>query len=159
MMFHYIKSEKIDEWSKRDLFFIDKAFTFAFFSDFNSSLKLGACIVVNKKKYYTGYNQKCRTQIFKSKYLSLHAEIHALSNFIKSEYGQYNLESSSWSADNNNTAIYIVRLMNNPLLPPYGISKPCKRCETFLYQHHIKYIKYTDVDKDGKQILVTLQRN
>lgn len=155
--YHYLKTEYQNEWSKRDLFFLDKSFMIAFLSDFNSSLKLGACIVLNKKKYYTGYNQKCRTQIFNSKYYSLHAEIHALSNFIKCEYGQYDL--CNWSAANNNSTIYIVRLMNNPIFPPYGISKPCKRCESFLYQHNIKYIKYTDIDEYGKQVLVTLQRN
>ena len=43
--YHYLKTEYQDEWSKKDLFFIDKSFMIAFLSDFNSSLKLGACIV------------------------------------------------------------------------------------------------------------------
>ncbi len=155
--YHYLKTEYEHEWSKRDLFFLDKAFYNAFFSDFTSSLKLGACLAINKKKFYTGYNQKSRTQIFKSKYVSLHAEIHALSNFIKQEYGKYNINCGEDKF--NNLTVYVIRLMNNPQIPPYGISKPCKRCESFLYEHNIKYIKYTDVDKFGKQILITLQRN
>lgn len=47
--YHYLKTEYEHEWSKRDLFFLDKAFINAFFSDFTSSLKLGACVVINKK--------------------------------------------------------------------------------------------------------------
>ncbi len=157
--YHYLKTEFKNDWSKRDLFFLDKAFMKAFFSDFNSSLKLGACILISKKKYYTGYNQKCRTKIFKSNYHSLHAEIHALSNFIKHEYGKYSMTCNYDDDKFNNLTIYVVRIMNNPKIPPYGISKPCKRCEKFLYHHYIKYIKYTDVDEYGNQILVTLQRN
>lgn len=156
-MFQEIKRELICKWTKRDIFFIDKAFETAFLSDFQSSLKLGCCIVVNKKRYYTGYNQKYRTLISKSKALSLHAEIHALSNFIKMEYGQYDIVRYNKNILSNLTA-YIVRIMNNPIFPPYGISKPCHRCQSFLYQHGIKYIKYTDVNESGKQILVTLIR-
>ena len=157
-MYTRIKTECKHEWSKKDVFFLDKSFESAFYSDFTSSLKLGACIVINKKKYYTGYNQKSRTSIFKSKSISLHAEIHALSNFIKNEYGQYNLSSARNDKFKNLTA-YVVRIMRNPEIPPYGISKPCTRCESFLYDHYVKYIKYTDVNECGQQILVTLLRN
>lgn len=156
-MYKLVKIEYKNDWSNRDLFFLDKAFTSAFFSDFKSSLKLGACLVINKKKYYTGYNQKCRTFIFKSKYISLHAEIHALSNFIKNEYGKYTMTRHREDIFRN-LMIYVVRVMRDPKIPPYGISKPCTRCEAFLFEHNIKYIKYTDVDKSGHQILVTLQR-
>jgi cytidine deaminase len=154
-LYSLIKTELITECSKKDLFFIDKAFLNAFFSDFTSSLKLGACIAINKKKYYTGYNQKCRQTICGSHYLSLHAEIHALANFMKQEYGKYSI---LYPTCEPNLTIYIVRLMNNPYHPPYGISKPCKRCESFLYQHNIKYIKYTDVE-NGQQVIRTMQRN
>lgn len=156
IMYTLLKTENIMECSKKDMFFLDKAFLSAFHSDFHSSLKLGACIVVNKKKYYTGYNQRCRTTISGSAHKSLHAEIHTLANYIKHEYGKYSIIYSDKTS--SNLIIYIVRLMNNPNEPPYGLSKPCKRCETFLYQHNIKYIKYTDIVNE-KQVLITLQRN
>lgn len=156
-LYSILKTELISECSNKDKLFIDRAFMNAFFSDFNSSLKLGACLVVSKKKYYTGYNQRCRTKICGSNYLSVHAEIHALANYMKQEYGQYSILHHP-EHDDSKLTIYVVRIMNNPLLPPYGLSKPCKRCEHFLYQHNIKYVKYTDVE-DGIQVLRTMQRN
>lgn len=157
-LYSLVKTQVITECSNKDKLFIDRAFMNAFFSDFNSSLKLGACLVVSKKKYYTGYNQRCRTKICGSNYLSVHAEIHALANYMKQEYGKYSILHHPEEHDESKLTMYVVRIMNNPLHPPYGISKPCKRCEYFLYQHNIKYVKYTDVE-NGVQVLRTMQRS
>lgn len=154
MTYKLIETRPMAEWTGRDRFFVDKCFMSAFMSDFDLPLKLGACIVVNKKVFYCGYNQKHRMSIFKSMYKSVHAEIHALSNYIKNEYGQYSMHTQ---CNRSNITIYVVRLMSNPSLPPYGISKPCIRCQRFLQEHGIKYIKYTDVDEHKNQVLRTLQ--
>ena len=65
----------------------------------------------------------------------------------------YNLESES--KIKGKTSIYVVRLMktkgtlfDNIL----GNSKPCDRCQRFLYMHNIKTIKYTDII-NGKNYL------
>jgi len=151
-----IKIDKMVDCSQKDLFFLDKAVGEAYKSDFNSSLRLGACIVLNKKKLYTGYNQKSRTQISKTNYHSLHAEIHALCNYMKMEHNVYSITNPS---NKGSSTIYIARLMRNPNKPPFGNSKPCKRCQAFLHIHNIKLVKYTDIDLyTGEQVLITLEK-
>ena len=58
--------------------------------------------------------------------------------------------------------VYVVRLMKNKksiskhFQYTLGMSKPCKRCESFLYKHNIKKIKYTDVI-DGVNVLCEMK--
>ena len=152
-----VKTELWEDCSPKDLFFIDRAIAQAYNSDFHSSLRLGACIALHKKKFFCGNNQKARTQIYKSKYHSLHAEIHAISIFVRHEYNKYSI------CDKNNAiqipAIYVARLMKNPNGPSFGNSKPCNRCQKYLYNHNVRFVKYTDINQDGKQVLVTLEKN
>ena len=77
---------------------------------------------------------------------SVHAEINTLYNCLKL-HNIYNLNQHT----SINGTIYIVRLMRkqkgksknfNYLL---GMSKPCNRCQSFLFKHNIKKIKYTDI--------------
>lgn len=153
-----VKEELWEDCSPKDLFFIDRAIATAYNSNFHSSLRLGACIVLHKKKYFCGYNQKDRTKIYKSNYHSLHAEIHALSIFVRQEYNKYSI--CDRHVDNLNVpAIYVVRLMRDPNKASFGNSKPCKRCQSFLYNHNVRHVKYTDVNKAGEQILITMERN
>lgn len=153
-----IKIEYFTECSQKDLFFLDKAIGNAYNSDFNSSLRLGACIALHKKKFFCGYNQRSRTQISNTKYHSLHAEIHALCNLIKQEYNHYSIHLSSCIPIQTQSTIYIARLMRDITKAPYGNSKPCNRCQEYMYHHNIRYVKYTDVDKDGKQLIITMIR-
>jgi cytidine deaminase len=150
-----VKTESWKECSSKDLFFIDRAVATAYHSDFTSSLRLGACIVLHKKRYFCGYNQKARTKIYKSHYHSLHAEIHALSIFVKQEYNKYSICDKHVEII---PVIYVARLMRDPDKASYGKSKPCNRCQQFLHNHSVRLIKYTDVDDDGKQILVTMEK-
>ena len=150
-----IKQEQWKDCSQKDLIFIDKAIARAYNSDFQSSLRLGACIALNKKKFYCGYNQKERTLIYKSNHYSLHAEIHALSIFVRHEYNKYSICDKQ---TNIIPVIYVARLMRDPNKASYGNSKPCERCQKFLFAHNVRYIKYTDIDMNGKQILVTMEK-
>lgn len=152
-----IKTELWEDCSQKDLFFIDRAVAQAYNSDFHSSLRLGACVAMHKKRYYTGYNQKARTQIYKSNSHSLHAEIHALSIFVRHEYNKYSICDKNL---NNITvpAIYVARLLRNPNGPSFGNSKPCNRCQKFLYNHNVRLVKYTDVNEEGKQVLITMEK-
>jgi hypothetical protein len=60
--------------------------------------------------------------------------------------------------------VYIVRLMRHKksmskhFKYTLGMSKPCKRCECFLYRHNIKKIKYTDVI-NGINVLCEMKIN
>lgn len=153
-----VKTELWEHCSQKDLFFIDRAIAQAYNSDFHSSLRLGACVAMHKKRFYCGYNQKARTQIYKSNSHSLHAEIHALSIFVRHEYNKYSICDKHV---NNITvpAVYVARLLRDPNKPSFGNSKPCNRCQKFLYNHNVRLIKYTDIDEDGKQVLITLEKN
>lgn len=154
--YRQVKTELWTNCSSKDLFFIDRAAAQAYNSDFKSSLRLGACIALHKKKFYCGYNQKNRTQIYKSKYHSLHAEIHAISIFVRQKYNKYSICDKHYDII---PAIYIARLMKNPNRPSFGNSKPCNRCQQYLFNHNVRLIKYTDINENDKQVLVTMEIN
>ena len=144
-MYQLIDTVSISRCTARDLFFINHAVQSAQQSDFHSSLKLGACIVVDRKKFYGGYNQKRRARIMRTSYFSVHAEIHALHNYTK-----------RMAKQRCGTTIYVVRLLRDTTQFLYGNSKPCERCQEYLYRHCVEYIKYTDIVA-GTQVIVTMR--
>ena len=103
-------------------------------------------LLLNISIFY-GENQH-RQSIGKTFSHSVHAEINTLFKFLKKN-NIYNLDKKSNIS--KKSVIYVVRLMNtttnksdnfNYLL---GNSKPCSRCQCYLYTHNIKKIKYTNI--------------
>ena len=99
-----------------------------------------------KENVFYGENQH-RQKIGKTFSHSLHAEINTLFKCLKKN-NTYDLKKHSSMASG---IMYVVRLMKNTTgkcdMFEYllGISKPCIRCQSFMYRHMVKKIKYTDI--------------
>lgn len=161
MSYSIISIENISEVSKKDIRILDNLLTISKFSDAPDH-KMAACIDYGNEVY--GYNQYIRTRTRKMNAYSLHAEIHAISLFIKN-IGGYDTDFKNIYKMKfpNKTTIYITR----PLRTKYsdkdqliwmGCSKPCENCEKYIKAAGISKIKYTDII-DGKQVLYTLKLN
>ena len=90
---------------------------------------------------------------------SLHAEINTLFKCLKKNK-IYDLKRHSSVASGT---MYVVRLLNNDTgksdMFEYllGISKPCLRCQLFMYRHGVNKIKYTDII-DNVNVLCEMSR-
>lgn len=148
------RTTPLTQLSKRDRRGVSIASEMALNSEFGSSKRLGACILVNgqPKCVFSGYNQKSRTRILKQNCMSVHAEVHALAQYVASQgYKPYQKNPRL------RITLYVVRLMRDVNRPEYGISKPCKNCQSML-KPFVHTIKYTDVDAtNSMNVLCTMK--
>ena len=107
---------------------------------------------------FYGENQH-RQKIGKTYSQSVHAEINTIFKHLKKN-NIYDLNDVSISSSG---VIYVVRLMNtddgkcDKFDYLMGNSKPCDRCQSFLFKHNIKKIKYTDII-NGVNVLCEMKK-
>lgn len=145
--YRFKSSESLDNLGRRDRVALEMAAQSATLSDFTSSRRLGACIRIDgsPRVMIAGFNQRGRVRILREDCNSVHAEIHALAQFLNTYRGR-----------KRRVTLYVVRLMRNKSKCLYGNSKPCTLCQEKL-KAHVDVIKYTDVDDTGTQnVLKTL---
>jgi len=159
MSYSIASIESISQVSKKDIKILDRLATIAKLSDAPDH-QMAACIDYGSEIY--GYNQYIRTRTRRMNAYSLHAEIHAISLFIKNIGGYdtdfHNIHKLKFP---NKTTIYITRPLRMKYNDPsqlmwLGCSKPCDNCEKYIRAVGISKIKYTDII-DGKQVLYTLK--
>lgn len=163
MSYSIVLIENLESVSSKELKILDKLIDIAENSD-APDYRMAACLKVNPSLFF-GYNQYCRTRTKKMNTYSLHAEMHAISLYIR-EVGGLDSNFRSLKKNkipiNNKSTIYITRpLKTSRNLPTtqhlwFGCSKPCENCRNRLMEAGIGKIKYTDII-NGKQVLCTMK--
>ncbi len=159
MSYSMISIERLDQVSKKDIRILDKLATIAKYSDAPDH-QMAACIDYGYGIF--GYNQYIRTRTRRMNAYSLHAEIHAISLFIKNVGGYESDFKNIYKMKlPSNTTIYVTRPLRAKYNDPgqllwLGCSKPCDNCERYIKAANISKIKYTDII-DGYQVLCTMK--